>query len=480
MTTAQGRTAQGKTAQGKTAQGKPAQLPPLRYGVATSAYQIEGAFDEDGRGPSIWDTFAATPGKVVDGTDGKVACDSYHRGDDDLDLITGLGAHAYRFSISWPRIVPTGSGPVESRGLDHYERLVDALLARGVAPLATLYHWDLPQPLEDAGGWPVRATAERFADYAGAVADRLGDRVAHWATLNEPWCSAFLGYASGVHAPGRQDPEASMAAAHHLLLAHALGAEAVRAAVPGADVGIVLNMAPVRPEPGCDPAAVDVVEALQNRLWVDALVDGRYPQVLVDRSAALREDGVALPGDLDRIAGSAAWIGVNYYTPFRPGRVGVADRAVGQDSLAYPYAPPFAFHPRPPHTTMGWESDATGLEDIVRWVAGRAPGVPLRITENGVAFPDALHDGHGAVQDDDRIDYLREHLAAVDRARAAGAPVLDYLAWSLLDNFEWAEGYRQNFGLVSVDAQTQRRTPKASYAWYAAHIAAAMAPAPAG
>ena len=443
-------------------------LPPLGYGVATSAYQIEGAVDADGRGRSIWDTFCARPGAVLDGSDGSTACRSYQLLDDDLELVSGLGVSSYRFSIAWPRVQPTGRGEVNPAGLGYYDRLVDGLLSRGLRPLPTLYHWDLPQPLEDAGGWPARDTALRFADYAQAVGARLGDRVSSWATLNEPWCSAFLGYAAGVHAPGRTEPEAALVAAAHLLLAHALGAQALHGTRAGLEVGIVLNLAPVRPEPGADPEVVDLVDAVQNRLWLDALVDGACPEVLAARSPGLTR--AAGTGDLALVAGSADWLGVNYYTPLRPGPPG-GQGGVGQASGAYPYTPDFAFHPRPPHTAMGWEVDASGLYDLLTAVARRVPGVPLRVTENGASFPDRDRDDAGAVRDDDRIAYLREHLAAVDRARADGAPVLDYLAWSLLDNFEWAEGYTQTFGLVSVDLATGRRTPKASYGWYAAHVA---------
>ena len=269
-------------------------LPPLGLGVATASYQVEGAADADGRGPSVWDVFAARPGAVADGSDGSVACGSYERWEEDLDLVAGLGVGSYRFSVAWPRVLPTGAGTVNAAGLDHYDRMVDGMLARGLRPLPTLYHWDLPQPLEDAGGWPVRDTATRFAEYAAVVGERLGDRVAVWCTLNEPWCSAFLGYAAGIHAPGRQLGTGAFAAAHHLLLAHALGAEALRAAVPAADVGIVLNLAPVRIEPGGDPAAAAYVDAVQNGLWLGPLVQGHYPQLVAGHvaPAAATRNGV--------------------------------------------------------------------------------------------------------------------------------------------------------------------------------------------
>jgi beta-glucosidase len=446
-------------------------MESLGYGVATSAYQIEGAVEFDGRGPSIWDTFCALPGAIADGSDGSVACASYLRVEDDLELIRQLGVTAYRFSVAWPRVQPTGSGRVESRGLDYYERLVDGLLAAGVRPFPTLYHWDLPQALEDDGGWPVRQTAERFAEYAGLVADRLADRVVHWSTMNEPWCSAFLGYAAGVHAPGRRDPEAAYAAAHHLLLGHALGRAAVRAVNPSADVGIVLNLAPVWPERDAPAAVGDLVDAIQNRLWLDALAEGAYPRVLTASSPSLSSQGVVRDDDLALVRGSADWLGINYYTPLRPASGSEDTGAVAQTSRAYPYAPLFRFRPHEPLTDMGWEVDAAGMHAILLRAAERLPGVPLRITENGAAFADTAVTSDGSVEDADRIGYLHGHLAAVATARAAGADVRDYFAWSLLDNFEWAEGCRRRFGLVRVDPLTQDRVPKASFHWYAQRCA---------
>ena len=429
------------------------------FGVATSAYQIEGAVGVDGRGRSTWDEFCERPGTVVDGSDGRVACDSYHRGQEDLDLLVGLGVSAYRFSVAWPRIQPTGSGPVNPAGLDYYDALVDSLLDKGIRPFPTLFHWDLPLALEQAGGWPVRDTALRFVDYALLVTERLGDRVGTWATMNEPWCSAYLGHAAGVFPPGRRDPAAAHDAVHHLLLAHALAAGAVRVQRAGTEVGIVLNLAPVRLEPGGDPVAVEVVDALQNRQWLGPLVDGAYPSVLPHRPSVQE-------GDLEQIRGSADWIGVNYYTPYRIGAPAPSAQAVGQDVDAYPGAPAFSFRPRAPLTTMGWEVDATGLEEVLRMTASAVPGVPLRVTENGAAFPDAP-----GTPDDDRIAYLRQHLAVLAKVVAEGLPVHDYFAWSLLDNFEWAQGYTQTFGLVAVEPGSLRRVPKASYAWYAAYVA---------
>jgi beta-glucosidase len=441
----------------------------LGFGVATASFQIEGGTDADGRGESIWDRFCERPGAIADGSDGSTACDSYHRAEEDLELVHQLGVDAYRFSIAWPRVQPDGMGAANGPGLDYYERVVDGLLARDLMPLPTLYHWDLPQPLEDAGGWPVRDTALRFADYAALVADRLGDRVSWWATLNEPWCSAFLGYAAGVHAPGRREGEAAFAAAHHLLLGHALGADAVRGAVPGAQVGIVLNLAPVWPEGDDAEAGVAYVDAVQNGLWLGALIDGSYPSLL----PRLGDADLVRDGDLARVAGSADWIGVNYYTPFRIGAPGEGGSQLVQSTRAYPGAPPLRFLPREPMTEMGWEVDAAGLEDVLVTTGRRAPGVPLLVTENGAAYADGHRAEDGSVRDDDRIRYLHDHVAATRRARDAGVDVRAYIAWTLLDNFEWSYGYTKKFGVVEVETDTLRRIPKASYRSLAQLIAAA-------
>jgi beta-glucosidase len=433
----------------------------LVLGVATASFQIEGATTADGRGPSIWDTFCARPGAIADGSDGTTACGSYERLEEDLDLVRDLGVGLYRFSIAWPRVQPGGRGAANPAGLDFYERAVDGCLARGLQPLPTLYPWDLPQPLEDAGGWPARDTARRFADYTSLVAERLGDRVRSWSTLNEPWCSAFLGYAAGVHAPGRQEPEAAFAAAHHLLLGHALAAQVLRAAAPEAQVGIVLNLAPVWPDGDGAAAAVEHVDAIHNGIWLGGLIDGAYPEVL----ATLHEPGVVQDGDLAVIAGSAAWVGINYYTPFRiAAGAGGSERV--QSPRAYPGGPVLRFEPRPPTTDMGWEVEPRGLEEVLltTWERTR---LPLMVTENGAAYGDAARAADGAVDDDDRLAYLRDHLAATRRARAAGADIRAYIAWTLLDNFEWAEGYTKKFGIVEVEGDTLRRIPKKSYRYLA-------------
>jgi beta-glucosidase len=436
----------------------------LAYGVATAAYQVEGAATEDGRGPSIWDTFTARPGTVRDGSDGSVACDSYHRYAEDLDLVAQSGAGWYRFSIAWPRILPEGTGRVEARGLDYYDRLVDAALASGVTPTATLYHWDLPQALEDRDGWLNRDTAEAFADYSMLVHDRLGDRVRVWATLNEPWCTAYLGYSAGVHAPGRREGGAAHRAAHHLLVGHGLAAARLHEAGVE-DVGIALNLAPYLPEDPSDEAlvaATDGIDAVRNRVWLGPLVDGRYDEGLLAVAPELAEPGVVREGDLALVHGSADWIGVNYYTPFRTAAPGSAERHPEAD--AYPGSAPVSFVVREPRTDIGWEVDADALEQLLV-DTHRRTGLPLMVTENGAAYPDRTLD------DQDRIGYLRDHVAATDRARDAGADVRAYIVWTLLDNFEWAEGYTKTFGIVHVDPRDQTRTPKASFHWLADHIA---------
>ena len=446
----------------------------LAYGAATASYQIEGAATEDGRGASIWDTFTQRPGVIRDASDGSVACDSYHRYAEDVDLLAGLGVGWYRFSIAWPRIVPAGTGAVEPRGLAYYDRLVDALLERGVAPAATLYHWDLPQPLEDAGGWLERSTAEAFADYAMVVHDRLGDRVDLWATHNEPWCSAYLGYAAGVHAPGRREGGDAHRAAHHLLLGHGLAAQRLHAA--GADqVGIVLNLAPVWPEEGLAPEAADGIDAIRNRVWLGPLVDGEYDAGLRAVAPVLEDPALVRDGDLDLVRGSVDWLGINYYTPVRPGPVADSGGERHPETDAYPGAAPVGFVVREPITDIGWEVEPRGLEELLVTTHERT-GLPLVIAENGAAYADPV-DAEGFVDDQDRIAYLRDHLDAVERARSAGADVRAYFVWTLLDNFEWAEGYTKKFGLVRVDPQDQSRTPKASYDWLAARVRSAGASA---
>ncbi len=414
------------------------------WGAATASYQIEGAAREDGRGESIWDRFARTPGRVRGGDTGDVACDHYHRYRDDVALMAEMGLQAYRFSIAWPRILPAGTGAVNAAGLDFYDRLVDALLERGIEPHATLYHWDLPQPLEDAGGWPVRATSEAFAGYADVVARRLGDRLASIATLNEPWCSSYLGYEVGLHAPGRKDRAAALAAAHHLLLAHGLGVAAIRAAAPRARVGIVLNFEPHLPasDHPLDQEAAAFIHDRYNRWFLDPVTGGDYPADAA-RAVGWRRDEVR-PGDMPTIAAALDFMGVNYYT---------------RSFERSPLLPPVAPRPGREVTAMGWEVYPEGLTGILELVASRTRNLPLYVMENGAAFtPDASD----PTRDPDRVEYLRRHFAAAQTAMEHGVPVRGYFVWSLLDNFEWAEGYAFRFGLVHVDFATQERSVRDS------------------
>ncbi|GJF31621.1 beta-glucosidase [Kitasatospora sp. NE20-6] len=428
----------------------------FRWGVSTAAYQIEGAVDEDGRGPSIWDVFAARPGTVRDGDTGAVTCDHYHRWPEDVALMQDLGIDTYRLSVAWPRIQPHGTGPANPAGLAFYDRLVDALLAAGITPLPTLFHWDLPQALEDDGGWLNRDTAYRFAEYTAAVADRLGDRVPAWITLNEPFVHMVYGYALGIHAPGRTLMLDALPAAHHQLLGHGLAAAVLRER--GLDVMIANNLTPVRPatDDPADAAAATAYDALHNRLFTDSILLGRYP----DLSAyGMTEDlgGCVRPGDLALIAGPGLdALGVNYYNPTR---------------IAAPTEPGLPFTEAEiedvPRTAFGWPVVPDGLRELLVGLRDRygATLPPITITENGCSVADEVHPD-GTVPDPDRITYLAGHLDALAAAAAEGVDVRGYCTWSLLDNYEWAEGFSQRFGLVHVDFATQKRTPKASYGWY--------------
>ncbi len=439
----------------------------FRWGAATSAYQIEGAVDTDGRGPSIWDVFAHTPGKVSAGDTGDRAVEHYRRYDQDVALMAELGLKAYRFSLSWARIQPAGRGAANQRGLDFYRRLLDLLRSHGIEPVATLYHWDLPQALEDEGGWRSRETAGRFADYAGLVHDSLAGRVSTWLTLNEPWCSAFLGYASGLHAPGVTDPAGAMRAAHHLLLGHGLAVQRLRAGRHPVAAGIALNLAPVIPLTGsaADAEAARRIDLLQNRIFLDPIAQGRYPDEVSRHIDGISGLGHIEPGDEQVIAEPIDVLGVNYYY-----RHTVAAGARAGGPAAYPGAEDVAFHRgKLPRTETGWEVDAPGLLRLLERIGQECPGLPVMITENGAAFADAPGPD-GRVEDTDRIAFLHEHLSVVHDAIAQGIDVRGYFVWSLLDNFEWAEGYAKRFGLVRVDYPTQRRIPKASAAWYAAVI----------
>lgn len=435
--------------------------PGFVWGTATAAYQIEGAAAADGRTPSIWDTFSHTPGKVANGDTGDVACDSYNRWPEDFALLRKLGVDSYRFSTAWPRIVPDASGQVNAVGLAYYDHMVDDLLGAGIRPLVTLYHWDLPQYLQDAGGWPHRDTAYRFAEYAAIVARKLGDRVTDWVTVNEPLCVAWIGHLDGNMAPGFTDITVAVPASYHVLLGHGLAMAAVRAeAVAPPSVGIVLNLSPVSPasDQPEDVAAARVMDGHTNRWWLDPLFGRGFPADMVEQY------GVALPiqdGDLDVIAAPTDFLGVNYYFRF----VAAADPSEPVLGVKQ------VLHAESAKTAMGWEIDASGLEEILVRVAEDYAPQAIHVTENGCAFED-VPTIDGAIEDVDRTDYLETHLAACGRAMERGVPLRGYYAWSLLDNFEWAYGYDKRFGLVRVDYQTQQRTMKASGYRYAEIIAA--------
>ncbi|MFD6971398.1 GH1 family beta-glucosidase [Streptomyces sp. NPDC059949] len=444
------------------------------FGAATAAYQIEGAAAEDGRGPSVWDTYSRLPGNTAHGHTGDIACDHYHRYAEDVRILKELGVDSYRFSIAWPRIQPQGSGPVNPAGLDFYDRLVDELLAAGIEPAATLYHWDLPQALEDRGGWRVRESAELFGEYAGIMARRLGDRVPRWITLNEPWCSAFLGYSVGRHAPGAREGTPALAAAHHLLVGHghavsALRAEGVR------EVGITLNPDWNVAATGSDAdrAAVVRADTQHNLVWTDPLFAGAYPASERETWQELIEDqDFRREGDLELISQPLDFVGVNYYRP-----TVVADAPHREADPALRTASDNRYreveYPGVRHTAMGWPvAPGTFTELLVAMkqrYGDRLP--PVHITENGSAEHDALSPD-GQVHDADRVQYLADHLAALRAAMDEGVDVRGYYVWSLLDNFEWALGYDKRFGIVRVDFETQARTPKDSYRWYRELIAA--------
>jgi beta-glucosidase len=428
----------------------------FRWGVATAAYQIEGGAAEGGRGPSVWDTFSHTPGRVRGDATGDVTCDHYHRWEADLDLLVELGVDTYRFSISWSRVAPDGTGAVNAAGLDFYDRLVDGLASRGIAPMATLYHWDLPQALEDHGGWTERATAERFAEYAGIVARRLGDRVPRWITLNEPFVHMAFGYALGLHAPGRALLLDALPVGHHQLLGHGLAVAALRA--QGArEVMLTNNYTPVTAatDGDADRAAAAAYDALHNGLFTDPVLLGRYPDLSGFGVEAV--PGFVREGDLDVIATPLDALGVNYYTP-------------SIIAAAEPGSPlPFVNVPVPAdeYTGFGWPVVPDGLRDLLVHLHGHygAALPPVYITENGCSYPDVV-DADGAIRDPRRIDFLRAHLQSLHQAVEAGVDVRGYLVWSLLDNFEWADGFDQRFGLVHVDYDTLERTPKQSFAWF--------------
>ncbi|MYM36257.1 beta-glucosidase [Duganella sp. FT94W] len=428
------------------------------WGVSTSSYQIEGAAAVDGRVPSIWDTFAATPGKVRDGSTGAVACDHYHRWEEDLDLAQSMGLNAYRFSIAWPRIFNGVDAEPNAKGLAFYSRLVDGMLARGLQPWCTLYHWDLPQYIQDQGGWNNRATVDLYLRYADVMTRHLGDRVKHWITHNEPWCTAMHGNWDGMHAPGNKSLPLALQVCHNVLLSHGRAVPLIRANVPDAKVGIALSLHPVMPasDSATDRAAVSRHDALRNRWFLDVLYGRGYPAealALVGADAPVVE-----PGDLEAIAVPCDFLGVNYYFP----------EVVRDAPDEYPLRAQIVFPPDRQRTDFGWEVAPDGMVTLLERVARDYPTGDLYVTENGSSYDDHLEDG--LVRDTARRDYLIRHLAAVRDAIAGGGGIKGYFAWSLLDNFEWAEGYLRRFGLTYIDYETQRRIVKQSGEWYSAFL----------
>jgi beta-glucosidase len=434
------------------------------WGVGTSSYQVEGGVDEDGRGRSIWDAFTHAPGHVAGGDTGDIACDSYHRLSEDVALIARLGVGAYRFSIAWPRVMPSGRSTVNERGLDYYRALVDELHAHAITPVVTVYHWELPQELEDAGGWANRDTAEHFAAYAEVLAGALGDRVGMWITLNEPKQAIHQGYRLGTHAPGRTDLRAAAAGNHHIMLAHGLAMAAMRASLPaGAPIGIVLDPHPFRALDADAQETVDQLDAEHNRLYLDPVLHGSYPTAA--RSELRPPDAVVRDGDLELIAAPLDFIGINYYRPHHVRRGDWEDLRAGEQPLVD--HPGFVEYlaPSDRRTVMDWLIDASGLYEILTRIHAESGGLPIYITENGCAVEDYVTP-EDAVNDPDRVSYIHEHLQAALRAIDDGVDLRGYFHWSLMDNFEWAWGYRRRFGLYYVDFGTQRRMPKQSALFY--------------
>jgi beta-glucosidase len=434
------------------------------WGVACSAYQIEGATHADGRGPSIWDTFSHTPGRVRRGDTGDIACDFYNRSDEDIELLDSLGAAAFRFSVAWPRIQPSGRGAVNQPGLDFYRSLIERLLAHNIEPALTLYHWDLPQALEDLGGWANRDTAERFADYAQIVAEGLGDFGGVWITVNEPQVSASHGYRTGEHAPGYTDDALAAAATHHLLLAHGLAMQRLRVALPQARLGITLDLHAVRAQDTDAEAAAAIADAEQNGLFLDPVLHGRYPERA--REHILPPPSLIKDGDMELISAPIDFLGVNYYSPMYvklSERGGAHADETPIDGLpgVVTYTPADL-----PRTSMGWLIEPDGLHDTLVAVAAQLPpGCRIYVTENGCAAEDYVNP-EGTVEDVERVEYLHGHLAAAWNAIQEGVPLAGYFYWSVYDNFEWGWGYQKRFGLVYIEFESQRRIPKRSAAFY--------------
>ena len=453
---------------------EPAFPTDFLFGASTASYQIEGGVKEGGRTPSIWDTFSHTPGIVFEGDTGDEACDHYNRYVDDIAAMAELGLTAYRFSMAWPRIQPGGKGEFSEEGFAYYHRILDELDRHGITPLVTLYHWDLPQELEDEGGWPERATVDAFVAYARRTVEEFKDRVTYWTTFNEPWCTAFLGYGSGAHAPGRSEPANSLAAAHHLNLAHGLAYAAIKEVHPAAQVSIVLNSHLPRPWNVADErdvTAAQKIDALANRIFIDPYTKGAYPADLLEFTAGLTDWSFVRDGDLDAIKGTLDVVGVNYYSSHIVRHHDGPRVGTGEDGhkttrfSCWPGADDVQFMPLVgKRTTMGWNVDPSGFHAHLLRIQ-RDFGLPMIVTENGASWPDEVSED-GRIRDIDRSTYLHDHLQALLRAREEGADVRGYMAWSFMDNFEWAYGYSKRFGLLRVDYRSQQRTWKDSAYWY--------------
>jgi beta-glucosidase len=437
------------------------------WGVSTSSYQIEGAVDEGGRGQSIWDTYSHEPGRTARGETGDVSCDHYHHWQEDLDLMANLGVSVYRFSIAWPRVMPSGKGPLNEEGVDFYSRLVDGLLERGIMPFPTLYHWDLPQALEDEGGWVNRDTAQRFAEYATAMFERLGDRVDHWLTHNEPWVTAFMGYIGNAKAPGvYNDWPRALRVSHHLLLSHGLAVQALRASkTPSAKIGLAPNLHPTQPltDSPEDVKAALTWDGFQNRWFLDPVFKGHYPEDMLAEYERFGFEESVEDGDLAVISSPVDLLGVNFY-----------HRAVVKREPGSPYLDMTCVPTQLPLTEMGWDLTPDGLPEMLLRIKRDYGDIDIYITENGAAYPDKW-DGGDIVEDPARVEFIARHLEALSEAIAGGVHVKGYCVWSLLDNFEWEKGYDKRFGLYYVDYPTQRRIPKRSALWYRDQIAASRA-----
>ena len=445
----------------------------FKWGVATSSYQIEGATNVDGRGESIWDRFCATEGKVANGENGDIACDHYNLFAEDVALMKSLGVSTYRFSLAWPRLFPNGDKQREQRGFDFYNRLIDELIANDITPVITLYHWDLPQTLEDKGGWVNREIVYDFAFYAGEAVQAFSDRVKEWITINEPWCVSWLGYMIGVHAPGVKNLDSALAAAHHTALAHAEATRVMKAIDPSVKTGIALNMTTYRIEDESDPELAelgDLMDAQLNRWWIDAFLNGRYPKSIAEFHKERLAD-IVQPGDLQKLKVQTDYLAVNYYSDSFIGLPRESDGPMSEGGL-FPFPHRSNGTPPEPYTDMGWPITPVGLEDLLVRISEDWPDISeIVISENGAAYDDEPN-AAGDVEDDRRIDYLVGHLDAASRAIERGAPLTGYYAWSLMDNFEWAEGYSKRFGIIHVDFTTLKRTIKNSGKTYAAIIAA--------